>query len=282
MARSAATGRVAATRSASWSIPAVTHALLATQSGISFDSNGNTLDVYQPATGSGYPCVIYVHGGGWTSLDSTEVAATHARIAAKGFTVFSLNYRLAPGQHGQTLVSDVKAGILWAIAHAATYGGDASRVGVWGTSAGAHLVLMAVIQGALAGVAHPAVVSEASPSDLVDLVIGLANANSLVGFTYDGPGLVWDSLSPAKQMVASFPASLVVHDTGDPVVEYVNGTDLDAAMTAAGVVHTFTTTAFNLHGTNLLAKGVEAQVLNFMGKQLNPCLRKAAATRMAA
>jgi len=97
MARSAATGRVAATRSASWSIPAVTHALLATQSGISFDSNGNTLDVYQPATGSGYPCVIYVHGGGWTSLDSTEVAATHVRIAAKGFTVFSLNYRLAPG-----------------------------------------------------------------------------------------------------------------------------------------------------------------------------------------
>jgi len=196
--------------------------------------------------------------------------------------VFSLNYRLAPGQHGQTLVDDVKTGILWAIAHAATYGGDASRVGAWGTSAGAHLVLMAVIQGALAGVAHPAVVSEASPSDLVDLVIGLANANSLVGFTYDGPGLVWDSLSPAKQMVASFPASLVVHDTGDPVVEYVNGTDLDAAMTAAGVVHTFTTTAFNLHGTNLLAKGVEAQVLTFMGQQLNPCPRTAAATRAAA
>src|SRR5262245_49182688 len=61
-----------------------------------------TLDLYRPAsTATPHPLVIYVHGGGWQSGHTRHSGAfedwpgTLASIAARGYVVTSLEYRLS-------------------------------------------------------------------------------------------------------------------------------------------------------------------------------------------
>jgi acetyl esterase/lipase len=118
-----------------------------------------TLDVYtpKPKPGLSLPMVLYVHGGNWNSGDSRHALAfadfprALAGLAAQGYVVASLNYRLSQEAHFPAALQDVKAAIRWLRGHAGAYGGDPTRVAVWGMSAGGQLAAMA---GATCGVMH--------------------------------------------------------------------------------------------------------------------------------
>jgi len=109
-----------------------------------------TLDIYTPKPSQlPLPFVLYVHGGGWNSGDSRHALAFSdfpralAGLAAQGYVVVSLNYRLSQEAHFPAALQDVKSAIRWLRGHAGTYGGDATRLAVWGMSAGGQLAAMA-------------------------------------------------------------------------------------------------------------------------------------------
>jgi len=108
-----------------------------------------TLDIYRPQSKPPLPIVVYIHGGGWKNGDSrhalsfTDLPRALAGLAAQGYVVASVNYRLSPQVHFPTALQDVKAAIRWLRRHAAAYGGDATRLAVWGASAGGQLAAMA-------------------------------------------------------------------------------------------------------------------------------------------
>lgn len=56
------------------------------------------LDIGYPkcAKDGGYPCVIYLHGGGWTAYDKSLFRSTAKELAKYGAVVFNCNYSLAP------------------------------------------------------------------------------------------------------------------------------------------------------------------------------------------
>jgi acetyl esterase/lipase len=93
--------------------------------------------------------VLYVHGGGWNSGDSrhalpfTDFPRALARLAAQGYVVASINYRLSQQAHFPAALQDVKAAIRWMRGHASEYGADPTRLAVWGMSAGGQLAAMA-------------------------------------------------------------------------------------------------------------------------------------------
>jgi acetyl esterase/lipase len=63
-------------------------------------------------------------------------------FAAKGYAVASINYRLSQHAVFPAQIEDCKAAIRWLRANSAKYHLDPDHVGVWGGSAGGHLVAM--------------------------------------------------------------------------------------------------------------------------------------------
>jgi acetyl esterase/lipase len=109
-----------------------------------------TLDLYHPAsTSTPHPLVIYVHGGGWQSGHTRHSGAFEnwpavlASIAARGYVVASLEYRLSGEAPFPAAIQDVKAAIRWLRTNAATYGVDPQRAVIWGGSAGGQLAALA-------------------------------------------------------------------------------------------------------------------------------------------
>jgi len=100
------------------------------------------LDVFRPETDGFYPIVVNIHGGGW-SLGSKELDEGLCRyIAGRGYTVFNINYRLAPVHKFPDQVNDGIGAVMWAKDHAEQYRGNPNRVTVMGDSAGGNLSAM--------------------------------------------------------------------------------------------------------------------------------------------
>lgn len=104
------------------------------------------MDMYFPKnTTEPTPLTIYIHGGGWSKGDKkSKVGMTDVpALLEAGFTVASLNYRLASDEYQfPVMLQDVKCGIRSFRASADQYNIDPDKIGVWGESAGAHLSSM--------------------------------------------------------------------------------------------------------------------------------------------
>lgn len=60
----------------------------------------NRLDVFSPAGATGpTPTILWVHGGGFIGGDKSGVETWATLVAARGYTVVSINYALAPASH---------------------------------------------------------------------------------------------------------------------------------------------------------------------------------------
>ena len=110
--------------------------------------NGQNLpiDVYSPKAGSGgkaAPVFIYIHGGGWGAETLKQRQADYRWFAERGYVVMSFEYPLASESQATWNVTHPLLGcaLVWANANAARFGGDASRIAIWGESAGGNLVL---------------------------------------------------------------------------------------------------------------------------------------------
>ena len=118
-----------------------------------------TLDLYQPASKPKEPprpVLLYVHGGGWVSGDARHLKgfddfpSTLAGLAAKGYVVAAVNYRLAGEAHFPAAVQDVKSALRWLRGRATDFNLDTTRVMVWGVEAGGQI---ASLVGTSCGVA---------------------------------------------------------------------------------------------------------------------------------
>jgi acetyl esterase/lipase len=94
------------------------------------------------------PLVVYVHGGGWFGGHTRQSGAFSswpnvlASLAARGYVIASVEYRLSSEARFPAAVQDVKAAIRWLRAHAEQYGIDKRRVLIWGASAGGQLAAL--------------------------------------------------------------------------------------------------------------------------------------------
>ncbi len=90
--------------------------------------------------------IVMVHGGAWTTNDRHAPVVLCQHLAAAGFTVFSLDFRDGRDGKHPCAVQDITAGIRYVRANAASFGVDADRIGLIGSSSGGHLVLLSAIQ----------------------------------------------------------------------------------------------------------------------------------------
>lgn len=189
------------------------------------------IDIYRPddlppdAT-----ALILWHGGGWRRGDRTVMAELAKLIAADGVLCLAAEYRLNGEALWPAQIHDTKAAIRWTRANASSLGIDADKIGGLGSSAGAHLVLMAAgtpndprFEGdggnARLSTALQAAIAIYPPTLLFtgdDRPSGASPANALA------PNAATSELareaSPIEYVSADYPPTFLLHGTADKVV----------------------------------------------------------------
>ncbi len=92
-----------------------------------------------------YPCVVWICGGAWLTMDKSVHLAYLSELARAGFVVASVEYRTSNEVHFPGQLEDVKAGIRYLKAHAKRYHINIRHMGVMGESAGGYLAAMAAL-----------------------------------------------------------------------------------------------------------------------------------------
>lgn len=201
------------------------------------------MDIYYPSAGqSSFPVTMYVHGGGWSSGDKAQGAGALEIPALQnaGFLVVSVNYRLAPEYVFPAMIEDVKCAVRYLRAHASQYNLDRDRIGVWGGSAGGHLVSLLGTTDENAGFDAgeyldqssrvQAVVDMFGPTDLtVQFEGGIENASRVFN------GFDAALASPVTYVSADDPPFLMLHGEADKLVPIEQSEILLGALQAAGV-----------------------------------------------
>ena len=109
-----------------------------------YERERSMLDLYLPDGETGFPLIVWFHGGGLRAGDKADgVHREIARsLAARGIGVASVNYRLSPRAVFPAYVEDAAASVAWVLDNVEDYGGDSGNVFVSGHSAGGYLAAM--------------------------------------------------------------------------------------------------------------------------------------------
>lgn len=238
------------------------------------DGNGQTqdllLDLRIPVGASApTPLVIWIHGGGWQGGSRTPMPAMVSNLCSRGYAVASIDYRLSGTAIWPAQIQDCKGAIRWLRANAATYNLDPNRFGVWGSSAGGHLVAhvgasggvgtvtvgsaTVNIEGATGGNLGQssrvqAVVDWFGPTDLLQMRFhpsGIPHddpnspeGNLIGGAVPDNPDLV-ATVNPVTFLSPDDPPFLLMHGTVDNAVPFAQSEILHRALLARGLRGTF-------------------------------------------
>lgn len=117
---------------------------------VSYGPSPNETATIYSQLNPGATTVILVHGGGWRLQlkGVTEEGWQSKSLQRQGFAVFNVDYdQDSPSEPAFPLETDeIAAATQWAIAHAASYNANPSKVVLLGGSAGAQLVARAAEQ----------------------------------------------------------------------------------------------------------------------------------------
>jgi acetyl esterase/lipase len=103
-----------------------------------------TLDILRlkESAKASQPVVVYVHGGGWSGGSKAGAPPLLAALAQRGYFCATIDYRLSQEARFPAQIEDCKCAIRFLRSRAREYNLNPDRIGVWGHSAGGHLVAL--------------------------------------------------------------------------------------------------------------------------------------------
>lgn len=193
------------------------------------------------------PVLVYFHGGGWARGARPESWTGFRPYIAAGFSVVTVEYRLAGAARAPAAVEDARCALHWIHTNAERYGFDRTRIVVSGTSAGAHLALMAGLlpdENAIdpaecrgAGRAA-AIVDLYGPTDLTATKDASGARHATVANWIgegDGADAMAHRMSPVAWLRSDIPPIFIGHGDADPVVPVAQSIDLKRRLDALAV-----------------------------------------------
>jgi acetyl esterase/lipase len=229
------------------------------------------LDFYPPANPlKPAPCVIVIHGGSWRSGDSRQLAPLNSHLAARGYAVASINYRLAPRWRFPAAHEDVIAAFNFLRTRADSLHLDPERFVLLGRSAGGHLALLAAYT--LRDPAIRGVISFYGPTDLHwsyanpgnPLVIDTHNIlHAFLGGSPQEVSDIYDAASPLRFVNASTPPTLLIHGGRDELVSIRHSERLAESLVQNQVPHFLLHLPWATHGADFNFSGPFGQMSTY-------------------
>lgn len=253
------------------------------------------LDLYLPEQPSDHalPIVVWIHGGGWMGGSKAGCPAVH--FVSDGYAAASVEYRFSQKAVFPAQIQDCQAAIRWIRANSKKYNIDPEHIGVWGASAGGHLVALLGTAGGKN--AFPKFGGNDDQSDRVQAVcdwFGPTDFNTVMAqaaadktkniFHFNTPSDPYSDLigaklgedlakgeavSPVHYVTKDNPPILIMHGTTDALVPFAQSVEFADALKAADVDVTLQRLPGSGHGGpafNLPA--VRELISKFMDKHL--------------
>ena len=177
-----------------------------------------SLDVFEPdgfKSTDQRPCFVSIHGGGWTSGSPRSMYAFADHCAQLGMVSICVQYRLYKAGTDVTVfdcVKDARAALRYVRAHAGELGIDPHKIIANGASAGGHL---AAATAMFDGVDHADEDLHVSCRPDALVLFSPVIDTSLDGYGNAKIGERWKELSPAHQVKAQMPPTILFHGDGD-------------------------------------------------------------------
>ena len=95
--------------------------------------------IYQPKGTGPFPTVLDLHGGAWNRKDRFAEEPMDRALAASGLLVVAVDMTIAPEAPYPACVQDANYAVRWLKTTAATWNGDGSKIGIYGSSSGGHV-----------------------------------------------------------------------------------------------------------------------------------------------
>ncbi len=262
---------------------------------IAYIENGHErqkLDLYLPKLRGDkpLPIVVWVHGGGWRQGNRFPCPALF--LTQHGYAVASIGYRLSDAAQFPAQIHDCKAAIRFLRSRHDVYHIDPQKIGVWGSSAGGHLVALLgtsgnspELEGTLGTVSEASTVNAVcdyfGPTDLLKMA-AQSDTNSridhddprspeslLLGGPVQQQREVARLANPLTFVDREDPPFLIVHGDRDPLVPTEQSRMLAAALKTQGVDHELMIVSGGGHGPFREPEQLN-KVRDFFDKSLQP------------
>jgi len=226
-----------------------------------------TLRVFRPTGPSRQTAVLHLHGGAWRLGAPGMLDSRSAALAARGYTVVQVQYRLLGQAAWPAPVTDIRSAVRWVVGHADRLGIRSDAVVLWGHSAGGHIALVAAATRADRTLDHseddanipvsvaavidcyapvsfraedpPALRVGPAGIDLTAIVAGRRSDGAIPAADLLGApcsAAEADTISPLALVDADFPPTMLVHGTADIVIAAVNSRRLADELSRLGVI----------------------------------------------
>ncbi|MFE0171413.1 alpha/beta hydrolase fold domain-containing protein [Streptomyces sp. NPDC059002] len=200
-----------------------------------------------------HPAVVWVHGGGWNKGHRSQTPEWNRWFNARGWSVFDIDYRLAPRATQLDQIGDVKCAVGWVRRHARVYGIDPDRLLLAGSSAGGNLALAAAYTEGDGRVPASCAVRDSSvagvislygPTDMRRLIAGTALRGDpmiprLMGGSAAAVPARYRLGSPARLVRGDVPPTLLLHGSADRAVPVAQARELARRLKGAGAPATY-------------------------------------------
>ena len=190
------------------------------------------LNTYRPLQTGKYPALIIIYGGAWRSGTPDGYEKFSCYMAARGYSVITIDYRHAPKYKFPQQLEDVKTALQYVRDRAADLEIDLDKMAIMGRSAGGHLATLAAYQDVIS---WQAVISYYGPTDLIEGYYDLPKPdpidiqdvleNFLGGTPKELPEL-YQQASPINYIKPNLPPSLLVYPGRDRLVQAKFGREL--------------------------------------------------------
>jgi acetyl esterase/lipase len=229
------------------------------------------LDLYQPLPSPrSAPSVIVIHGGFWRGGDSKQLAPLNNYLAARGYVVAAINYRLAPRWPFPAARDDVITALAYLKAHADSLGVDPQRIALLGRSAGGQLALL--VAYTLHDPAIRGVVSFYAPTDMHWSYANPGNPlvidthpilEAYLGGSPERFPAIYDAASPIQFIGSAAPPTLLIHGGRDDLVSPRQSERLAERLAQAAVPHFLLRLPWATHGFDFNFSGPSSQISTY-------------------
>jgi acetyl esterase/lipase len=222
--------------------------------------------------------VVMIHGGGYSAGQRSDGIRWDRWLAARGYTVFDVDYRLDPPVSWNLAAPDVACAMGWVSAHASDYHIAPDRMLITGQSAGGGLAMQVAyglgdgtVTSSCGGTPPQpkAVFAIYPPEDFAlawNLDMGIAPASARVlntGYIGGSPEQFPDRyrvVSPVFYVRPGLPPTLIAAGAHDHLVPVQGHAEMVEKLNAAGVPNEWLSIPYGEHGYDLVWGSIGGQI----------------------